>query len=140
MVVEDHPNMIPLVDLNRRPRGASVEAPDIDRLHWADFLSDNFGNESEDFGVAIHRERQITDIRGDDGHVEGRFRMSGSMPMFRIGVLRSGPAPGLSGQFRCGKHSGAKTQRLLKEGATRAHKNSSFAEGANMQRIQAARA
>ena len=30
LIVEDHANMVPLIDLNRRPRRAAVEAPEID--------------------------------------------------------------------------------------------------------------
>jgi hypothetical protein len=70
MVFEDHTHVITLVDLNRRPGSAAAEAPDIDRLHWADPMFDNFGDQPKHFGVAIHCERMIADVRCDNGHVE----------------------------------------------------------------------
>ena len=45
MVLEDHADMVALIRLDRRPRRAAIEAPDIDGLQRADPLFDHIGDQ-----------------------------------------------------------------------------------------------
>src|SRR6202021_4125018 len=124
MILENYADTIALVDLKRRSRGAAPEAPKINRLHRADLLPDHLCYESEDLGVSTHRERQVTNIGGDDGHIEYCFRTSP-----RLLFARSWTARRFGRKSRPGKDSGTKAKRLLDEGASCVHGNSSFRKG-----------
>ena len=66
MVIEDHADVIALVDLNGRSRGTAVESPGVDGLVGMDFLLDDFTGEVEDLGVAIEGVGQVAYVCGDD--------------------------------------------------------------------------
>jgi hypothetical protein len=73
MVVEDNPNPIPLVDLDRRARSAAVVPPKVNDSAWKNLLFHRLSDQVEDLHSAIHLERQVGHILGVDGNVSPRL-------------------------------------------------------------------
>ena len=64
VIVEDDAQPVSLVGLDRRPRRATVEPPEIERSAWNDDLLHGLGHQAEDLDSAVYSERQISDVEG----------------------------------------------------------------------------
>jgi hypothetical protein len=79
MVVEDHADVIALVDLDGRAGCGSVESPNVDGFVGVDVLAKDFRDQVIDLGGAVHVVGEIANIGGYYGCWESwrRFGVGG---------------------------------------------------------------
>src|SRR5215831_13428095 len=69
MILQNDPNAVTLVDLNRWPRSASIKSPENQCFIRCNLLFHGFGNEVEDFYAVVQNERQVWNIWSLDRRV-----------------------------------------------------------------------
>jgi hypothetical protein len=62
LVLDDEPDAVPFIDLNRRPRHAAVEAPRVDDASRDELSTHMFDGDVEHLHAIVETPRHVRDI------------------------------------------------------------------------------
>src|SRR5581483_2563609 len=125
MVVDDDPNPITLVHLNRRAWSAAVVSPKVNDPARKDLLFHRFGNEMKFFYVSVHAPRKLRNVGGVHGNDPTATALGSVAHVLHVHGFFARPCGGCK-EARGGSQTCAQTESLPKEITSFLHRSSSL--------------